>query len=792
MIVNTDWLLDYVTPRPPLPVLLGALTRTGLDIEQVSVLQNDLAAVRIGFVRTKELISGTSNSFLCSVEVGPGEPRQIVCASEHPLEVGWGVPVALAGTELPTGISIREEHFHGVLSQGMICLDGELGMTARTTGLQVFHDEALMGRSLPNVAELTQALVHLKVPPNRPDCLGLIGIAREVAAILGLKLVLPQTSSVSVGNTRAIDVDILDPDACFRYTCQTVTGVNVTKSPAWLHSRLLATGSRPINSIVDITNFVLNEWGHPLHAFDLSAIRERIVVRRCRPGESLELLDGRTVTSEHEPLVIADSREPIALAGIMGGRATAIGPRTTDVLLESAYFEPTQIRRTSRSLGLSTDASHRFERGMDPNETLDSARDRAMALLMSLGAGQSAGPISDNYPRVVNRVIFSLRPERLTKCLGIVLSEEKIRTSLEALGHRCTEGLERIEVPTRRVDVNDPVGLIEDVARLVGFETIDAVPGAELPTPAKSTRLDAMRADARSLLKCDGYMEVRGLALEPVDSDSDFMRVEGNPIRLVNPLTVELGQLRRSLMPSLLSVVAHNARRRSTIVRYFEIDKCFSLNDQGGAEEKWAIAILMGGGLNDSDWSTRRDADFFDLKGVVESLLESICRQPFSFRPGLVSGYAGSTVAQIMVGDSCMGQMGQVSKKLLETRKIPQTLFGAEIFIDGMISSSDLKLSKPIPRFPAVVRDLSFVVRKEILYSEIETTTRTAAGSYLESVNCIDVFEGRGVSTNNRSCAISLVFRAPDRTLSSEEVTVYVDNVVALLTTELGAELRDH
>src|SRR5579863_3716836 len=328
MIINTGWLLEYLSPRCPLPDLLAALPRVGLDVEATHILARELAPVRIGFIRSVRPLEAAVGMFVCEVEVARGDVRRIVCASAHPIEEGWGVPVALAGTELPTGVSIREEHFHGVLSHGMICLEGELGLTAMGSGLQVFHDEALLGMSLPEAAPVTEAVVHVKVYPNRPDCLGLIGVARELAAMLDLTLVLPEMvfpeAAMPAGaSDAAIPVEILDAPLCPRYTCQVISGVRVAKSAAWIASRLLATGSRPINNVVDITNFVMKEWGQPLHAFDLERVREKVVVRRFQLGESLRLLDDRTITAsggdsdfafgDGAPLAIADNIAPMAL-----------------------------------------------------------------------------------------------------------------------------------------------------------------------------------------------------------------------------------------------------------------------------------------------------------------------------------------------------------------------------------------------------------------------------------------------------------------------------------------------
>jgi len=783
--------LDYLSPRVPLGALLTALPRVGLDVEATHVLAHELAGVRVGFIRSKKALERTSDKFICEVEVAAGDVRRIVAASAHPLEVGWGVPVALAGTELPTGVSIHEDHFHGVLSQGMICLDGELGMTASGTGLQVFRDEALLGKSLPEVMAISEALVHMKVYPNRPDCLGLIGIARELAALLGLKLVLPEAPQPSSFSDDVMPVKIQDRALCTRYTCQVISGVSVGKSSPWLASRLLATGSRPINNVVDITNFVMKEWGQPLHAFDLQNVRERVVVRRFKKGESLRLLDGRTVDGAEElPLAIADAKAPMALAGIMGGEFSGIGEATSSVLLEAAHFEPTNIRMTSRRLGVSSDSSYRFERGLDPNETLEGARDRATALLFSDAGAQSAGPVTDVYPKRAKRAVFALPAERVSNYLGIPVTREQVYESLTRLGYECSENLKRIQVPTRRVDATDAVVLIEDVARVIGYEAITAAPSAETPTAGASTQLDAARQTVRGMLVGNGFLELRGVPLEPLEGDAQFSQVAGDSVVLQNPLNTDLARLRRSLVPFLVKTAALNARRRATTFRYFEIDKIFS-RPAAEAVEHWALGILLGGAANDADWSTRRETDFFDLKGVVESVLESLRLAGASFEMATVAGYAPGTAARVVVGGESAGVMGQIAPELLAAHRIQTAVFAAELFLGKLgAARGPAAVYETLPRFPGVYRDLSFVVKKDVAYSAIEQAIRAAAGPYLETVDCIDVFAGKSIDKNSRSMAVAMAFRAVDRTLSSEEVAAAVEQVIARLAQAFGAELR--
>jgi len=796
MIVNTRWLLDYLNPHPTLPVLLGTLPRVGLDIEAMHLLSRGLENVRIGFIRSKRLLEGnpdgTNAKWVLDVEVAPADARQIVCASSHPVEVGWGVPVALAGVELPTGGTIQEDTFHGVLSQGMICLDGEMGLVARGSGLQIFHDETLLGQRLTDVTHVDEALVHVKVYPNRPDCLGLIGIAREVAAMLDLTLVLPEARVPETVST-AVPVEILAASLCARYTCRVVNGVEISTSPAWLSSRLLASGSRPINNVVDITNFVMKEWGHPLHAFDLRRVHEKIVVRRFAKGESLKLLDGRTIgeSGDDAPLAICDVHGPMALAGIMGGEGSGIAESTTNVLLESAHFEPTGIRASGRRLGVASDSSYRFERGMDPNETLEAARERAAALMFEVAGAKSTGPVTDTYPSRVPRAVFSMPAAAVSGYLGIQVTAEQVRSSLTKLGCRCSEDLSRIEVPTRRVDVNDAVVLIEDVARVIGYEAIEPLPSAEVPSAGATTALDQARQDARGLLVGGGFLEVRGVPLEPIEGEARFSQLQGASVTLTNPLNADLARVRRSLVPFLVKTAVYNASRRATNFRYFEIDKIFS-RPTVEPEEHWALGMLLGGALNDADWSTRRETDFFDLKGEVESLLEGLRTPHATFTPaGSVDGYQKETATAIVINGETLGMMGQVDAEFLAAQRIHQAVFAAELFLGKLVPLMRATPAfVPLPRFPGVFRDLSFVVGKEVPYAAIEGAIRAAAGPQLESVDCIDVFAGKGIAKDSRSIAVSMAFRATDRTLASEEVNAAIERIIARLVADFKADLR--
>jgi phenylalanyl-tRNA synthetase beta chain len=402
--------------------------------------------------------------------------------------------------------------------------------------------------------------------------------------------------------------------------------------------------------------------------------------------------------------------------------------------------------------------------------------------------------VTDANPQTVERPVFSMPAERISSYLGIPVKRDQAVSALEKLGYRCSADLSSIEVPTRRVDVNDAVVLIEDVARVIGYDAITGAPSAETPTAGGTTALDAARQTLRGLLNGNGFLELRGVPLEPLEGEATFSQIfsqiKGDSIALTNPLNADLARLRRSLVPFLLKTAEHNAKRRSTTFRYFEIDKIFS-RPSAEPEERWALGILLGGALNDSDWSTRRDVDLFDLKGIVESILETLRAPRASFSPDSLPGYAEGTAARVTVKGAPVGLIGQISPELLAPRKIQTAVFAAELFLAKLVPEARSSAAfEPLPRFPAVFRDLSFVVKTGIAYASIEHAIRSAAGPNLETLDCIDVFDGKGIAKDSRSVAVSMVFRAPDRTLSSEEVTAEVDQIVARLGTEFGAELR--
>ena len=890
MLINTAWLLDYLDPHPTHRELIDAFTPAGLEVEESHELAAVLRGVVIGFIRDVQPLAGAPGMHHAQIEVAKNRVIDVVCASEHEVRVGWGVPVAAAGTVLPSGVEIKAAKYHGVDSAGMICLDGEMGLIARGSGLQVFEDETLLGKPLPEVSPIDEYLVELSILPNRGDCLGMIGIAREIAAVLGLTLKYPVprplVPKLQLGNEASpksvVPVTIEEPLLCPRYLGQAIRGVTVGPSPHWLKSRLLAAGKRPINNVVDITNFVLLEWGQPLHAFDLSKLQGgEIRVRRMKPGETLELLDGTELKGDKQPLVIADGKRPVALAGIMGGAATQTRGETTDVLLEAACFDPVTIRHTSRQLGVRTDSSYRFERGTDPNRMLLGAATRAAELIVELTGGQLDGECTEQYPTPKSPRQFTVTTQQFSGLLGMPVDAAMIRDNLAKLEMQCEveeyDGPPRpsggatgdldglggpsyenqsltVTVPTWRYDANDPVALIEDVARLVGYDAVPLVPTSSADTSGHTHPLDRLRRTVAETLVANGFLECRTPPLVGHDP-ADTFAAGVAPIRLTNPMRADMSELRRSLLPSVLEVVERNARRGAESFRYFEIDRTFSSNGwpgepegvsprrspvadaPGSPVETWSVGLIAGGPINDRSWQQAGDLlDFYRVKGIVENLLEAAGVTSAVFAqydgpprpsqsasgdpdglggPSYIAGFVPGKTAVIKADGCEVGVLGAIDPKLVAKSKLRSPLFAAELNLELLAGHySEIRLHRGLPRTPAVSRDLALILPVGKTFAEIEATVRRAFGKAadavhadyaetseegaavdllpprLEQFRCIDEYRGKPIPEDRKSLAVRLTFRDVARTLTSEESTRLTDAVVAALKEEHSAELR--
>lgn len=650
-------------------------------------------------------------------------------------------------------------------------------------------------------------LFEFDLTSNRPDALSHLGVARELAALVGAKLEPPEAKLVETGSSAAelATVEILDPDLCPRYTARVVRGVTVGPSPDWMVKRLEALGMRSINNVADVTNYVLLEQGHPLHAFDYDTLRgHRIVVRRAREGEKLVTLEKlasgdeyREIALDSEMLVIADAEVPVALGGIKGGRGTGITETTKDVLLEAAYFLPSNVRRTARALKLDTDASHRFERGADYDATVR-AIDRAAALIAELAGGEVAEGAIDCYPEPIVRTPIPLRRERVEALLGIEVPFKRMVETLHALGFaveplRDAEELLAVP-PSYRVDVSIEEDLVEEVGRAVGYEhvpsTLPGWGGAGEFLPG-----EARRRGVRATLTGLGYDEAISISFVEEELDAALANADletgGSGVDLLNPILDNKPRMRTSLLTGLVEAYETNAKYGRRSVRLFEIGKRFLPRGDNRPEERETLAILLAGPVDDEDYRTRREADFYDIKGAVEAVFEDLRVPGFTFDRVDVEYLHSGQAAAVVQDGQVLGVFGRISPEFAARRKFKQPVFVAEIAFDRLLELEPAPVAyRRLPRFPSVVRDLSVVVSREVGVAELESAVRALEAANLVDVTLYDIFTGGQLPEGHHSVTLRATFRSDDRTLTDDEVAAAHARIVDELVGKFGATLR--
>ena len=832
MRVPWEWLSEHVELSGLAPEdVAERLTLAGLEVEGLHRVGSELAGLVTARVVAVAPHPNADRLRLVTAAVG-GEAVTVVCGAPNVAE-GQTVVLARAGASLPSG-RLKASKIRGIRSEGMILSEGELGLPETVDGIWVLEDGVEPGLDAVAALGLADTVIELSLTPNRPDCLSVHGVAREVAALVGRPLrplVAPDLAELEAGgvdvSSRA-EVVLEDPAGCPRYTGRVLEGLSVRPSPWWMRRRLHAAGMRPISNLVDVTNYVLMEWGQPLHAFDLDVLEgRRIVVRRARAGERLTTLDGVDRALEPQDVVIADAERPVALAGVMGGLASEVRQGTERLLLESAHFDPASVRRTAHRHGLHSEASHRFERGVDPAMPGDASA-RAAQLLVQTGGGQLCRGLIDRCPEPVRprRIVVSV--PRINGLLGTALSAEEVAATLSSIEVQTTpvgdESLQ-VTVPTWRPDLEREVDVAEEVARLFGYDRIEAVlptaplggghaartlplpeglPEAEgraLPSPGERARLRS----ARRTLAAAGIAEhysvplVAKAALETLFSDPDDPR--RRPVELQNPLSEEHSVLRTSLLPGLLEALRENARHGHPDVRLFEVGRVFLPRDGGGLpDERVHLGVAFSGGTPQT-WSDRgRELDLFDLKGAIEALVAATgaAARVEPARAGTTPYLHPGAAAELWIGEEGgkpAGVLGELHPDLRGAWDLHDRVFVAELALGSLPAPDRLDKSfSGLPRFPSVVRDGALVVDELVLAGRVLETVRrhaaTRAGRLVDDVEVFDVYRGESIGEGRKSLAIKVRYAAPDRTLTDEEVNAAHGALVALLEGELGAEVR--
>ncbi len=790
-----SWLRALVNPPLSTAELCHLLTMAGLEVEETRPVAPAFGGVVVARVLSTEKHPDADKLKLCKVDTGEHGVLQIVCGAPN-VAPDMLVPCALVGARLP-GIEIKKAKVRGVESFGMLCSARELGLSEDHGGLLALPADAPIGRDIRAYLVLDDTLITLKLTPNRADCLSLTGIAREVAALTGAPLSLPAIAPVAADHQDVRGVVLDAPEACPRYCGRIVRGVNArAPSPDWLKQRIERCGVRAISALVDVTNYVMLELGQPLHAFDDARLDGAIHVRHPKPGEKLLLLNEQTVTPGADTALIADEAKALALAGIMGGEHSGIADTTTDLFLESAFFTPTAIAGKARALGFSSDASHRYERGVD-FELQRRAIERATQLIVDICGGQPGPVIEAMSPdHLPARQPVRLRTQRATRVLGIPLSAGQIGKLLEGLGVACERQGDEFVVtpPSHRFDMEIEEDLIEEIARLHGYDNIPAPPPKAALTmlPLPEERRGAMAV--RHLLAERGYFEVVTFSFVEADWEADFA---GNaaPIQLANPIASQMGVMRSTLIGGLVDVLAANRKRQTERVRVFEIGRIFSHDAAGqpvaGFHQPLRVAGLWAGPAMPEQWGApARNVDYFDVKGDLEALFAScaLCFAKTS-HPALHPGRS----ATVTLDGREIGFLGELHPQWVQKYELAGSGSGAPVVFELDLETW-LAVAMPtygeVSRFPGVTRDLALTVAREQALGPLLDALRKAGPAFVQEVQLFDVYQGKGLPEGRKSLAFHIVMQDTARTLADAEIDAAMAKLVEVASTDFGADLR--
>ncbi|MCS1351553.1 phenylalanine--tRNA ligase subunit beta [Mechercharimyces sp. CAU 1602] len=809
MKISTRWLQEVVSVQDiAVDKIADKCTFGGIEVEGVESRNKGVSKVLLGRVVSVKAHPDADKLRICFVDIGEEEDRQIVCGAPNVAEGQW-VPVAIEGARLPGGMKIKRSKLRGVESRGMICSAKEIGLEekllpkGKEEGILVLNEsDAPVGTPITDVLELDDQIMELGLTPNRSDCLSMWGMAYEVAALFERDLSIPQAEELQpgIGAVEHIEIHLQAEEECPLYAGQ-VVDVKIAPSPQWMQNRLMAMGIRPVNNVVDITNYVMLEYGQPLHAFDYDRINaQKIKVRHAFAEERIQTLDGVERILDEEMLVIADGQdEPLALAGIMGGSSSEVTAETTRVLVESAYFTPTMVRQTSRKLGLRTEASNRFDKGVDPERVIP-ALQRTVQLLVELAGGSVRSSVTSQHVGGIEDVTISLKHERLTTLLGVQIHPEEV----EKIFHRLRFDVKRegeqyfVTVPSRRQDVTLDVDLIEEVARLYGYDRLPTTLPWGKQSPGGLTKDQQMRRVIRQTLRSMGMHEVKTYSLTKETAGKEMASITGKeqpkPIPVMMPMSREHSVLRTSLLPHLIEVASYNIKRQHERVSLFEIGRTYINEKDDLLEqpyERWELSGLLTGDLIPSNWNmSSPPIDFFVAKGVLHTLFMRLGIEEVEYQAAQPVGFHPGRTAQMVLAGEVIGLIGQLHPLVADQHGLEDTVIcQIDLSLLFQVAGPQIKF-EALKRHPAVSRDLALVVGEDVPSAQIETAILSVGGEWLERVNLFDVFAGNQIGAGKKSVAYALTYRHPERTLTDEEVHQMHGKIVQHITETLGAELR--
>ncbi|UZD99276.1 phenylalanine--tRNA ligase subunit beta [Pseudomonas mediterranea] len=788
---SEQWLRGWVSPQVSRDELVARLSMAGLEVDSVTPAAGEFSGVVVGEVLSTEQHPDADKLRVCQVSNG-GETFQVVCGAPN-VRPGLKIPFAMIGAELPGDFKIKKAKLRGVESNGMLCSQAELQIGEGNDGLMELPADAPVGQDIREYLGLDDASIEVDLTPNRGDCLSLAGLAREVGALYDTSVTRPTVAPVPAVHDEVRSVEVLAPTACPRYLGRVIRNVDLSKpTPLWMVERLRRADVRSIDAAVDITNYVMLELGQPLHAFDLAEINGGIRVRMAEESEKLVLLDGQEVTLRSDTLVIADHSRALAIAGVMGGEHSGVSASTRDVFLESAFFDQIAVAGKARSYGLHTDASHRYERGVDWQLARE-AMERATGLLLEITGGE-AGPIIEtvseqHLPKIAP---VTLRAQRISQMLGMDMEAAEVERLLSALGLNITAdgaGQWRVEVPSHRFDISLEVDLIEELARLYGYNRLPVrYPQARLAPQAKAEARSDL-PELRRLLVARGYQEAITYSfIDPRQFELFSPGVE--PLLLANPISNDMAAMRSSLWPGLVKSLQHNLNRQQDRVRLFESGLRFVGQLDGLKQEPMLAGVVCGSRLPEG-WAQGRDVvDFFDVKADVEAVLGFAgALDAFTFVPGKHPALHPGQTARIERDGREVGYVGAIHPELSKTLGLDRPVFVFELVL-AEVAQGKMPKFQELSRFPEVRRDLALLADRDVASSAVLDVIRENAGEWLTDLRLFDVYQGKGIDPHRKSLAVGLTWQHPSRTLNDDEVNTATQNILTSLENRLNATLR--
>ncbi len=788
---SEQWLRGWVNPQVSRDELVARLSMAGLEVDSVTPAAGQFSGIVVGEVLATEQHPDADKLRVCQVSNG-SETFQVVCGAPN-VRPGLKIPFAMIGAELPGDFKIKKAKLRGVESFGMLCSAAELQISEENDGLLELAADAPVGEDIRAYLNLDDASIEVDLTPNRGDCQSLAGLAREVGALYGAPVSRIEVPAVAVAHDEVRPVEVLAPHACPRYLGRVIRNVDLSRpTPLWMVERLRRSDVRSIDAAVDITNYVMLELGQPLHAFDLAEINGGIRVRMAEAGEKLVLLDGQEVSLRPDTLVIADHARALAIAGVMGGEHSGVSAGTRDLFLESAFFDPIAIAGKARSYGLHTDASHRFERGVDSHLARE-AMERATALVLEIVGGEP-GPIIESVSQqhLPSVAPITLRAERIDQMLGMQMPADQVEQLLNALGlttRASGAGQWTVEVPSHRFDISLEVDLIEELARLYGYNRLPVrYPQARLAPQARGEARSELPT-LRRLLVARGYQEA--ITYSFIDPKLFGLFTPGvEPLLLANPISSDMAAMRASLWPGLVKAVQHNLNRQQDRVRLFESGLRF-VGQLGELKQQPMLAGVVTGSRLPEGWANGHDAvDFFDVKADVEAVLgHAGALDAFTFVPGKHPALHPGQTARIERDGQEVGYLGALHPELAKTLGLERPVFAFELIL-GEVAEGRLPTFSELSRFPETRRDLALIAGRDVSASAVLDTIRAHAGEWLTDLRLFDVYQGKGIDPDRKSLAVGLTWQHPSRTLNDDEVNATLQTILTSLEQGLNTTLR--